>query len=58
MKKGQANFTYLILKLVTIAMSLEKLEKNHTHTSINPENFVNIGPVHPEIIGLQGVHQK
>jgi len=60
-----ANFRRFARKSVTIATSLERSEKEHpidhaklpTYICAYPENLVKlgrVGPVHSEIIGLQG----
>jgi len=60
MYEGEAcKFRQFGPKLVVITTSLERSKKECqsficTHMSINPENLVNVGPVHLEIIGLPG----
>jgi len=56
-KKSAAIFDSLLVKLVTIAMSLEQSETDIRliiciHFSISAVNFVKIGPKSCEIIGL------
>ena len=52
-----------LFAFVTIATSVERSQKKigpmmPTHIRTQPENLVNIGPVHFEITGLQGYSLK